>query len=330
MIGQLHNGTSSSSSSTTTTTSLVIDVSGEIFNEHNLCVRNFTTAPPPTSERRQQQTFVLTILTAKLKQYINQVTERNQKKNSANETSTAAAAAAAAFLRYKRTFLHAELDDATEKNATSNKATVRRTAASVKTNGTNEFIIQIIRRFYTEMCWHQNAATQQLMRCKQIDPTECRRYLEATTHFTRAEVVDIVCDTLADLDATKRRRSKRNDDDDAAAATVCPFILFSLFDFLVTLVQSEATAANAKFEYVILTMADGAFVWPPRLVLDAAMLNEQAAAFNNLQPHLVDRMWQSVRLFWQCGIRCSAIAALVVVVFLFSTCGCVAVGIAVR
>lgn len=113
---------------------------------------------------------------------------------------------------------------------------------------------------------------------------------------------------------------------------LCPFVLFSLFDYVTALIKSEMSAhdVNVEFEYVVMNLRQDVFVWPPTLTLDAHMLNEQVSAFNNAIPDITKRLWISLKIFWACGARCWIIAALVVVVFLFATCGCVAVGIAVR
>lgn len=280
------------------TKSLLIDVSGEILNNQKLCFRNFTAKNVESADIKGMHinTYVLTILTGKLKQYL-------------NSTSNQSANAVLQSLNADRMF-RAKRKSAIGETIFEN--------STVRTVTTIEFIKQW-RTFYRSVCPTLNS-------CSPTSTESCRQRLVFTSDDYSKAKTKLLCEALLAQKILTKRSSVQSDD------RLCPFVLFSLFDYVTAVIKSEMATADVmvEFEYVVMNMREDVFVWPPTLTLDTRMLNDQVKAFNNASPDFTDRLWISLKLFWTCGTRCWIIVALVVVVFLFATCGCIAVGIAVR
>lgn len=287
------------------TKSLLIDVSGEIFNNQKLCFRNFTSANETTTETNAQpptntSTYVLTILTGKLKQYLNSTSNQSATMvNSILQTINAEN-----LSRSKRKYANG---DPSFENST------------IRTVTTIEFITKW-HTFYRSVCPSSDS-------CSSTSTLSCQQHLVFSSDVYSKAKTKLLCEALKAPEKKTVKRSAVQSDE-----RLCPFVLFSLFDYVTELIKSELSANDVKveFEYVVMNLRQNVFVWPPALTLDAHMLNEQVSKFNNARPNFTDRLWISLKIFWTCGARCWIIAALVVVVFLFATCGCVAVGIAVR
>lgn len=285
------------------TKSLLIDVSGEIFNNQKLCFRNFTssnkTATGTNALLTNTSTYVLTILTGKLKQYL-------------NSTSNQSAIMVDSILQS----INAEYLSRTKRKFSNGEPTYEN--STVRTVTTIEFISKW-HTFYRSVCPRPTS-------CSPTTSLSCQQNLVFYSDVYSKAKTKLLCEALKAPQKPVKRSVVQSDD------RLCPFVLFSLFDYITALIKSEMSTQDVKveFEYVVMNLRQDMFVWPPTLMLDARMLNEQVLAFNNARPDITKRLWISLKIFWACGARCWIIAALVVVVFLFATCGCVAVGIAVR
>lgn len=116
---------------------------------------------------------------------------------------------------------------------------------------------------------------------------------------------------------------------------------FSLFDFITSATMPPLRATDdtdSDYDFIVLdqqmvspgTVNDTTFSWRPIFIVQQHQINKQIFAAHPVMTTYSDWFYQSMNIYWSCGLQCWIITTLALILIFISMVVSIAVGIAVR
>lgn len=334
---------------------LLIDIGGDIFNNQNVFYQNlnrYTAKVKNVQSDIANNIFVLTILTGKLKQFLNislGITNNNNiNNNSVSEEINYDKVTTTEFIPSKSNGrITRNLNPTTNYNQSDISSIVNLGLSNqeIATTRINEFI--------NLEC--ENSSTV----CKTVttNTSSCENYFKLNSSL-KINSIKILCAHLVNdqktidilLNNTKTKRNIKSNQ----SSDVCPVFgeFFTLFDFIVSTIVSNVSiklnrTIHASYEFMVLnfrtnkdllnqTVTPSSLVWNPFLMLKQNQINDDDDSVLFRLQHIpvlpVNDDWfkKSMKLFWKCGLQCWIITILAILVLCILIVGGVAAANAVR